>query len=149
MEYSSKANADIGSRMREVRRSANMTQERLADLMGVTVNYLGEVERGRKPLSRSLANHFCSFFRVTYDYLYHGILPASWYEVHENANYQSVYALLIEQLNSCSPQEILVISQLVKGYLGASRCLQGQEIPHDDAGGEENADPKEGTPKPF
>ena len=135
MEYSSKANAAIGSRIREVRRSANMTQEKLADLMGVSVNYLGEVERGRKPLSRSLANHFCSFFRVTYDYLYHGILPASWYEVHENAS------SLIEQLNGCSPQEILVISQLVKGYLGASRCLQGQEVPHDDADGQENSAP--------
>ncbi|MCI8565444.1 MAG: helix-turn-helix domain-containing protein [Lachnospiraceae bacterium] len=141
MEYSSKANAAIGSRIREVRRSANMTQEKLADLMGVSVNYLGEVERGRKPLSRSLANHFCSFFRVTYDYLYHGILPASWYEVHENASYQSVHTSLIEQLNGCSPQEILVISQLVKGYLGASRCLQSQEIPHDDADGQENSAP--------
>lgn len=147
MEYSPEANAAVGCRMREVRRSAGMTQEKLADLMGITVNYLGEVERGRRPLSRSLANHFCSFFHVTYDYLYHGIPPASWYGIRENAGYQSAYTSLIEQLNSCSPQEILVISQLVTTYLGTSRRLQSQELPQDNGDRQEHAEPKEGPPQ--
>lgn len=147
MEYSSEADPAIGRRMREIRRSAGLTQEKVADLMDVTVNYLGEVERGRKPLSRSLASHFCSFFRVTYDYLYHGIPPATWYEIHENANYQSVHSSLMTQLNSCSPQELLVISHLVTGYLGASRSLQGQEIPQDDSSRQEYAKPQDRPPQ--
>lgn len=148
MEYLFETNAAIGHRMRQVRNQARMTQEQLADHMGISVNYLGEIERGRKPLSRTLADQFCSFFHVTYDYLYHGIPPASRYEIREHASYQSVHTSLVDQLSGCSHKEILIISNLVDSYLEISRRLQNQEIPHDDAGRQDYAEPKNRPPQP-
>lgn len=141
MEYHSDDNVSVGRRMRQIRRAAHMTQEGLAESLGVTVNYLGEVERGRKRLSRNLADRFCQRFHVTYDYLYHGVLPVSQQGIQENAVYESVHSSLVEQLHNCSPQEIVIISQLVESYLDTSRHLQSQDAPQDNADGEDNANP--------
>lgn len=129
MEYASKYDASAGVRMRQVRRAANMTQEKLADLLGISVNYLGEVERGHKPLSRSLANQFCTLFNVTFDYLFHGIQPAAWQTLRENCSYESVHTSVVDQLDSCSPDELMVISQLIRSYLDVTRFLQRQNTP--------------------
>ena len=123
MEYLSENNVAVGLRMRQIRRAAGMTQEKLADTLGVSVNYLGEVERGRKPLSRSLADQFCQYFEVTYDYLYHGLSNISQNQIRERAFYQSAHHALQEHIQTCSPEEILVISQLVDTYLNVSRHL--------------------------
>ena len=126
MEYVSKSDPSPGARIRQVRRAANMTQEKLADLLGISVNYLGEVERGRKPLSCSLANQFCSLFNVTFDYLFHGISPASWQTLREDFTYESVHTSVVNQLDNCSPDELIVISHLIRSYLDATRFLQRQ-----------------------
>lgn len=147
MEYLSDDNAAVGRRIRQIRRSAHMTQEKLADVLGVTVNYLGEVERGRKPLSRSLEDQFCLFFHVTYDYLYHGIPPISRHMIRERAAYDSIQTSLLEQLKSCSPEEILIISHLIGNYLDLSRHLQNQEIPQNHAGGNQYTAPEDRPPQ--
>ncbi len=147
MEYLYDDTASIGRRMREIRRAAHMTQEKLADTMEVSVNYLGEVERGRKPLSRSLADQFCSYFHVTYDYLFHGLPPAYWYCIREGSSYESVQSSLITQLKSCSPDEIVIISQLVGSYLDISRQLQKQESHQDYPNRQQYAAPEKRPPE--
>lgn len=143
MNYLSTNDVAIGRRMRQIRQAASMTQEKLADILGISVNYLGEVERGRKPLSRGLADQFCLYFHVTYDYLYYGTMPISRYAVCEKSNYESVRASLIEQLKYCSHDEIVMISQLVGSYLSTSRHLQKQELPQNHQNREEHSDPQE------
>lgn len=44
--------------LQEERRKLNLTQEELADKLGVTREYLSMVERGAKPLSRKLSQKF-------------------------------------------------------------------------------------------
>ncbi|MCI8514210.1 MAG: helix-turn-helix transcriptional regulator [Lachnospiraceae bacterium] len=67
------SNITIGSRIHKCRTSWNMTQEELAEVIDVTPNYIGEIERGRRPLTLSVAEQLCLYFGVTYDYLYLGI----------------------------------------------------------------------------
>jgi transcriptional regulator with XRE-family HTH domain len=132
MSHSFDNGADICRRMRQIREQAHMTQEKLADELGVSVNYLGEVERGRKALSHSLANRFCSYFHISYDYLYRGIpsadwdlLPfmsesanaSSWRGVRESSEYSLPRNALISQLTHCSDEEIEIISRLTYTYL--------------------------------
>ena len=119
----------VGRRIRRMCRSVQMTQEKLADALGISVNYLGEVERGNKPLSRSLADQLCAHFHVTYDYLYHGIPLNTQYFIRENISYKSLQTFLTEEIAECSPEEILIISRLVDCYLDVSRQLKKQSPP--------------------
>ena len=38
----------LGSRIKAVRKAKKMTQEELAEIIGISVNYLGAIERGDK-----------------------------------------------------------------------------------------------------
>lgn len=142
MEYLSESNVSIGLRMRQIRRAAHMTQEKLADTLGVSVNYLGEVERGRKPLSRSLADQFCQYFHVTYDYLYHGFPDHASNQIRERSNYRSAHHFLQDQIQSCSPEEIVMITRLVGTYLDVSRQLSQKNPQENYDHGQNHTDPE-------
>lgn len=146
--YFPENNASVGLRVRNIRRASHMTQEKLADVLDVSVNYLGEIERGRKPLSRPLADHFCDYFHVTYDYLYHGITPSHWYSVRENGTYESVRSSLMEKIRHCTPEETVVIYQLVNSYLEISRELQDKPSEKNTGDGQENSQPECRPPEP-
>lgn len=146
MEYLTENNVAVGLRMRQIRRASRMTQEKLADTLGVSVNYLGEVERGRKPLSRSLADQFCQYFHVTYDYLYHGYQIAPNNQIRERSLYQSTHQALLdpllEQLEDCSADEILVISHLIGTYLDISRLLAKKHTQQNHRRRQKHSDPE-------
>ena len=63
----------IGNRIRDKREQWNMTQQQVAETIDVTLNYLGEIERGRRPLTLHVAESLCQLFGVTYDFLFLGI----------------------------------------------------------------------------
>ena len=63
----------VGQRIRDERNKWNFTQEQLSEHLGISTNYLGQIERGRT-FSRALAERICEFFHITYDYLYYGCL---------------------------------------------------------------------------
>ncbi|MCI8514211.1 MAG: helix-turn-helix transcriptional regulator [Lachnospiraceae bacterium] len=67
------SNRVIGQRIRAKRRQWGLSQEALADAIDVSLNYLGEIERGRKPLTLPVAEQLCLLFGVTYDYLFLGM----------------------------------------------------------------------------
>ena len=142
MEYLSETNIAVGLRMRQIRRAYRMTQEKLADTLGVSVNYLGEVERGRKPLSRSLAEQFCQYFRVSYDYLYHGSTVPAQNQVRETAVYKTADHLILDQIRNCSPEEVYVISHLISSYLDVARQLTTPEQPSDLSRRQRRTDPE-------
>jgi len=123
--------AAVGLRLRQIRLNAHMTQEKLADQLSVTVNYLGEVERGRKPLSLNLARRICRLLDVTYDYLYQGRPPESIALVREDSSYESIHTSLNTRLDQCTMEELIVVNRLVNCYLDTSRHLQSQKIPDD------------------
>ncbi len=145
MEYLSETNIAVGLRMRQIRRAYRMTQEKLADTLGVSVNYLGEVERGRKPLSRSLADQFCQYFHVSYDYLYHGSTVPSQNQVRETAVYKNSDHLILDQVRDCSPKEIYVISHLIRSYLDSSRQLDCDYPQDDHQRGQRHSHPEYGA----
>ena len=145
MDYLAETNIAVGLRMRHVRRSHRMTQEKLADTLGVSVNYLGEVERGRKPLSRSLADQFCHFFQVSYDYLYHGSTLPTQNQIQETAVYKIADRLILDQVRDCSPEEVFVISHLIRSYLDVTRPLCCDDPQDDHQRRQRRSDPEYGA----
>ena len=64
----------VCQRLHALRKQHGLTQERIAEAIDVTTRYYGQIERGERPLTLSIAGRLCQLFHVTYDYLYLGTL---------------------------------------------------------------------------
>jgi transcriptional regulator with XRE-family HTH domain len=62
----------LGVRLGEVRRSKNVTQEALADMLGVSPKHISHVENADVCLSLKNLIRFCTIFDCSLDYLVFG-----------------------------------------------------------------------------
>lgn len=65
-------NIQIGIRVKKARETAGLTQERLAELVDVTAQYLSGVERGAVGLSVPILSRLCSVLLVSSDFILTG-----------------------------------------------------------------------------
>lgn len=61
--------AALGKRIREERLKLNLTQEKLAEAVGLSPAYIGQVERGEKSLTLGRLVNLAEHLGVTVDYL--------------------------------------------------------------------------------
>ena len=61
--------AAIGERVRIRRKSLHLTQEKLAELTGISVAFVGHIERGTRKLSVETLYDLCKALDVSADYL--------------------------------------------------------------------------------
>lgn len=73
MESTNNINPYIGQRIRWERKRLGISQETLASDLDISVNYLGELERGKRVVSLNMAEKLCRYFHLSLDYLYRGI----------------------------------------------------------------------------
>ena len=59
----------IGGRIRSAREAAGLTQEKLADLIDVSVQFISDLERGKSGLSVETLIKTCSVLQVSSDYI--------------------------------------------------------------------------------
>ena len=71
---------DLGKRVREVRRQMSLTQEQLAEMVGISASFLGHIERGSRVASIETLVALCNELRVTPQYLLSASLTT--YEPH-------------------------------------------------------------------
>ena len=62
-------NVDIGSRIKQARNQKRITQEQLADMVDVSVQYVSDLERGVTGSSVSTIIRICQVLDVSSDYL--------------------------------------------------------------------------------
>lgn len=62
-------NVQIGMRVKQAREIAGLTQERLAELLDVTAQYISGVERGAVGLSVPILLQLCSVLLVSCDFI--------------------------------------------------------------------------------
>ena len=60
---------DLGNRIRLSRQSVRMTQEQLAEKMGVCTSFIGHIERGTRVTSLETLVTLCNVLDVSMDYL--------------------------------------------------------------------------------
>lgn len=60
---------DLGRRVRETRRQLSLTQEKLAEQVGISASFLGHIERGSRVASIETLVALCNVLRVTPQYL--------------------------------------------------------------------------------
>ena len=63
----------MGNRVRELRTKLKLTQENLAEAVGVSASFIGHIERGEKKSSLETMNHVAVSLSTTLDYLILGI----------------------------------------------------------------------------
>ena len=59
----------IGQRIKEVRTDKHLTQEYLANMTGVNISHVSNIETGKTKLSLTLLVQLCNGLGVTVDYL--------------------------------------------------------------------------------
>ena len=62
----------IGKRIQKLRQDRNITQELLADELGVSHNHLGKIENGTRGTSVDLLIEMSEYFNVPTDYILFG-----------------------------------------------------------------------------
>ena len=60
---------DLGSRIRQTRRKLALTQEELAEKVGISASFLGHIERGTRVASLETLVALCNELKVTPEYL--------------------------------------------------------------------------------
>jgi len=94
----------MGIRIKAVRESKKMTQEELAEVTGLTNNYISNIERFRSKPSIETLIRICNALNVTPDYiLLDSIFASKEYIVEEIA----------VKLKKCSKQNIQLISGII------------------------------------
>ena len=65
--------SEFGKRMQEARRNAGLTQEQLAERLGIGRNHIANLERGATACSIDLLLELSESLKVTTDYLLKGM----------------------------------------------------------------------------
>ena len=99
--------AAIGSHIREARNAANLTQEQLAEKVGIGTTYVSDIERGAKFPSLSLFIKIVDTLGVSSDFILRG-------EIDAGKNY--VYDDIAKKLEGLTPRQRLAVADLIDAY---------------------------------
>lgn len=94
-------NIEVGARIKQKRKTQNMTRERLAELSGYSANFIQEVERGRSGLSSESMRAFSMALKTSSDSLLFGDKPDD-------------YSYIVELLASVSLEKRKHIVQIIE-----------------------------------
>ncbi len=99
----------IGSRIKNYRQAAELTQENLAEQVGITVVYLSKIENGHVHPTIDLLQTICEALHCDLGSIFQDASPAS-------SNYQNEKVMNL--FNACSPKvkpiDINLLEQLAK-----------------------------------
>ncbi len=115
----------VGMRIRRERILWNMTQDDLSQALGISTNYLGQIERGARDISRKMEDRLCELFHLTHEEFrrQNGLDP---YWTSQTAEEGFVFhdmqeTDLLRLLRSCSDEELQFCGHLVRSTLSFLR----------------------------
>lgn len=100
--------AAIGARIKEARIASAMTQELLAEKVGVNTTYISDIERGAKFPSLNLYIKIVDALGVSSDYILRG-------EIEAGKN--CVYDEITKKLENLTPKQRLGVADLIDAYI--------------------------------
>ena len=98
-------NVEVGRRIREAREAAGLTQERFAELIGISPQNISCVERGLAGVSLTVLRRMCEILHVSSDSLLMGGC---------GANHAEAIAHRLEKL---PPEQFRVVQEVINGVL--------------------------------
>lgn len=98
----------IGSRLREARNMTKLTQEQLAEKLGIGTTYISDIERGAKFPSLSLFIKIVDALGASSDFILRG-------EIEAGKN--CVYDDITRKLDGLTPKQRLGVADLIDAYI--------------------------------
>ena len=105
MREKKEINLELGRRVRQAREAAGLTQERFAELIGVSPQNVSCVERGLAGVSLTVLRRMCEILHVSSDAL---LLGGSGGNDVES---------LTRRLEQLSPEQFRVVQEVINGVL--------------------------------
>ncbi len=98
----------IGQRIRNERIKLNLNRDKFAEILDLSTNFVGQIERGEKKMSLSTLIKISDCLHISLDFLIRG-KEISLDKVDKND--------LQMLINKCSRHEIMLISDVIKAIL--------------------------------
>lgn len=108
MRSKKQINVEIGERIKRAREEKNLTQEKLAETIDVSTQYVSDLERGVVGASLSTLKSICTALDVTSDQLLFG-----------NASEEVTQIHLMESCASLTPKQLKALTEIIKIYIQA------------------------------
>jgi len=70
-------NIEVGSRITELRKKRGYTREKLSELADISVQFLADIEKGRKSMTVNTLRRLAATLNVTTDYIVNGTSPST------------------------------------------------------------------------
>ena len=125
MEYDKNLKRSVGKRVHDFRVQHDYTQAQFAEFMDISVNFLSEIENGKKGMSQETLYRLCQQFHLSSDYILFGITLEDAAKkpdtIIDIANHLSAEELtqVIEYLNSLKKMKMMKLSEFVNKKLHA------------------------------
>ena len=100
----------FGKRLRDIRRRKDMTQEKLADLSGLSIQYIGEIERGKRNPSLTSIEMLASALGMSVSDLF----DLEAFQVTNN----EMKTKLIDQINRADDEQLRIFYAISRAVLG-------------------------------
>lgn len=101
----------LGVRIRTVRKAAGLTQEQLAEVADISVNFMGYVERGQRAPSIQTLERIAQGLDVH---------PKNLFDFLEDESNELLCETLIAALRKCTPDDLRSLIQIAKKLGGQS-----------------------------
>lgn len=96
---------DIGERIRQARKAADMSQEKLAEALNISLSHMSDIENGKTNLGLEIFMNITEALQVSADWLLRTDVPIV------NDIYQNEMGDL---LSDCTPGELQVLIRILK-----------------------------------
>jgi transcriptional regulator with XRE-family HTH domain len=103
---------DIGSRIREVRKSKHLSQDALAEIINISPSHMSDIENGKKNISLDIFMRITEALQVSADWLLRTNIPPV-------ANLQS--GEIGEILSDCSASETQALIKMLRNMKATLR----------------------------
>lgn len=95
----------LGVRIRTLRKAAGLTQEQLAEVADISVNFIGYVERGQRAPSIKTLEQIAQALNIR---------PKDLFEFLEDESNELLYETLIAALRKCTSEDLHILIQIAK-----------------------------------
>lgn len=115
-------NNAIGQRIQEERKKFGLSQEKFAEIVGLSNYYIGQLERGERQMSLPTLVKVANCLHISLDYLVFGNYSCNTIHVNEthgiyDSNYNNNNIEIIDLISKCSNKELELFKELIKTAL--------------------------------
>ena len=117
MREKKQLNIDMGRRIRQAREAAGLTQERFAELVGISPQNVSCVDRGRGGVSMAVLRRMCEILQVSSDFLLIGT------STDNDAD------AIAQRLRRLPPEQFRVVQEVINSLLELTALSHDENKP--------------------